>query len=211
MNRTSKTNRYTRRQILAQGALYGGVLWVSLNALRPLTLQAAEASTEPVSLNENQWRSVEAITGRIIPSDHEPGAIEANCVNFIDKALAHEDSNLMPIYETGLAGIDAVSESLFGKPFVNLNTEQQDATLTSLESGQANGWSDDAIDSATFFETVRVHTITGYLADPRYGGNRDYAGWKVLGYPGPRHNQGGFTPQQMQGEAPIVGIWGDEV
>ena len=211
MNRTSTAPRYTRRKFLARGALYGGTLWVSLNAPRPLTLQAAEASTEPVSLSEDQWRTVEAITGRIIPTDHEPGAIEANCVNFIDKALAHEDSNLMPTYETGLAGIDSVSESLFGKSFTDLSPEQQVAILTSLESGQADGWSDGAVDPATFFDTVRVHTITGFLADPRYGGNRDYAGWKVLGYPGPRHTQAGFTPQQMQGEAPIIAIWGEEV
>ncbi|MCZ6674612.1 MAG: hypothetical protein O7C75_16915 [Verrucomicrobia bacterium] len=39
------------------------------------------------------------------------------------------------------------------------------------------------------------------------GGNRDYAGWKVVGYPGPRHQAGGYTPGQMVGEEPIRPIW----
>jgi len=207
----SKRAQYSRRKFLAQGALYGGAVWALLHAPRPLTLRAAEASAEPMSLSNHQWRTVEAITGRIIPTDHEPGAIEANCVNFIDKALIHEDSDLMPMYETGLPGIDAVSESAFGKRFADLDPDQQDSVLTSLDSGHADGWSAGDIEPAAFFAVVRTHTIMGYLADPRYGGNRGYAGWKVMGYPGPRHGMGGFTPQQMRGEAPIKAIWGDEL
>ena len=61
-----------------------------------------------------------------------------------------------------------------------------------------------------FFETVRAHTLIGFLADPSYGGNRGHAGWRVSGYPGPRHHQGGYTPQQMLGRAPIRPVWGDE-
>ncbi len=32
-----------------------------------------------------------------------------------------------------------------------------------------------------FFETLRQHTIAGFLIDPDYGGNHDGAGWKVIG------------------------------
>jgi hypothetical protein len=43
-----------------------------------------------------------------------------------------------------------------------------------------------SVPSAQFFEVVRVHTVIGFIADPVHGGNRDYTGWKLRGYPGPR-------------------------
>ena len=42
-------------------------------------------------------------------------------------------------------------------------------------------------------------------------GNRDYIGWKVVGYPGPRHKGGGYTPEQMLGELKIKEISGGEI
>ena len=44
-----------------------------------------------------------------------------------------------------------------------------------------------------------------------YGGNRDYAGWKLLGFPGPRHEFGGYTPGQMLGTEEIETVWGGKV
>ena len=35
--------------------------------------------------------------------------------------------------------------------------------------------------SADFFPNIWQHTILGFLAVPEAGGNRDYAGWKVIG------------------------------
>ena len=45
-----------------------------------------------------------------------------------------------------------------------------------------------AASPAKFFEMVRAHTIMGFLAHPKYGGNRDYAGWRVTGYPDGGHH-----------------------
>ena len=174
----------SRREFFSQSALYGGSLWLLLNMPRPRALHAAQESTRPEVLGEAQWKTVEAVTGRIIPTDHEPGAIEANCVNFIDKALAHEDAAMKPLYRSGVAA---------------------------LESGKAEGWPSGAVTAAEFFATVRVHTIVGFLADPKYGGNRGYAGWKVLGYPGGGHHMGGYSPAQMMGEEKIKTVWGEEV
>ena len=83
--------------------------------------------------------------------------------------------------------------------------------LSSLEAGRAEGWPDEAPPAPLFFETVRAHTIIGFLADPKYGGNRGYVGWKVVGYPGPRHHAGGYTPAQMLGKEKITAIWGEEI
>ena len=88
----------SRREFILQSAVYGSSLWLLLNTPRPRALQAAQESTRREVFSAAQWKTVEAVTGRIIPTDHEPGAIEANCVNFIDKALAHEDAKMKPIY-----------------------------------------------------------------------------------------------------------------
>jgi gluconate 2-dehydrogenase gamma chain len=201
----------SRREFFLQGGLYGGSLWMLLNMPRPRATQAAQESTRRAVLSEAQWKTVEAVTERIIPTDHEPGAYEANCVNFIDKALAHEDAKAKPIYDRGLAGLDLVAKKKFAKPFVALAPQQKDDVLAALESGKAEGWPSGGVTAAQFFETVRVHTIVGFLADPKYGGNRGYAGWKVLGYPGGGHHGGGYSPKQMTGEEKIKTVWGEEV
>ena len=36
-----------------------------------------------------------------------------------------------------------------------------------------------------FFPLLVLHTRQGFLADPIYGGNRNRAGWDVIGFPGP--------------------------
>ena len=82
--------------------------------------------------------------------------------------------------------------------------------LVALEAGTAKGWPAKAGPSPEFFETVRVHTIIAFLAHPKYGGNRDYAGWRVTHYPGPRHHEGGYTPEQVTGAAKVKTIWGSE-
>ena len=201
----------SRREFVMQSALYGGSMWMLLNAPRPRALQAAQESTHPEVFSEAQWKTVEAISGRIIPSDHEPGAIEANAVNFIDKALAHEDVKAKPIYMQGLVGIDVVAKQRFQKAFVELTPEQQDDVLAALESGQAEGWPAGDVTAPVFFATVRMHSIIGFVAEPKYGGNRDYAGWKVLGYPGGGHHLGGYSPAQMMGKEKIKSAWGGEV
>lgn len=197
----------SRRDFLLQSALYGGALWTALNVPRPHALAAAAASTTPVVLTPEQWKLVEAISGRIIPSDDEPGAIEAGVVNFIDKALANEDKALAPVYAAGLGGVDAVAKKRFTKAFTELGPAEQDEILAALASGKADGWPKIPVPAQDFFGAVRAHTVFGFLCDPSYGGNRDYVGWKVVGYPGRQHHRGGYTPDQMAGKAPIVPAW----
>jgi gluconate 2-dehydrogenase gamma chain len=201
----------TRREFLRETTLYGGSLWIALSLPRPQAARAAAASSQPAALSPAEWRTLEAITGRILPTDQEPGAIEAGCVNFIDKALAHEDAAARPLYALGLAGTDAVARHRFGRPFVLLAAEEQDQVLVALEQGGAPGWPEGAPASAVFFASVRAHTVIGFLADPKYGGNRDFVGWKLVGYPGPRHHLGGYRPDQMLGKAKLKTIWGEEL
>lgn len=200
-----------RREFVGRSALLGMTFWLLWNVPRPKALRAAAGSTEPLVFSEEEWRTVEAITARIIPTDHDPGAIEANCVNFIDKALANEDAEWLPMYTEGLAAMNRLAADRFGARFAELEPDRQDEILAALESGRFAGWSPASVQPEEFFETVRSHTIIGFLADPKYGGNRDYVGWKLAGYPGPRHDLGGYTPAQMTGEEKIRAVWGEEL
>ena len=59
-----------------------------------------------------------------------------------------------------------------------------------------------------FFNTLWVHTIEGMFADPIYGGNRDFAGWRLIEFPGAQQF---YTRSDMQTDAkftrmPILGL-----
>jgi Gluconate 2-dehydrogenase subunit 3 len=57
--------------------------------------------------------------------------------------------------------------------FVELQAQDQDAVLTDLQQ-------------TPFFALVRTHTIQGTFCDPAYGGNANFTGWDLIGYPGVR-------------------------
>ena len=136
------------------------------------TLSAAEAET------------LEAITARLIPSDaHGPGALEAQAARYIDRALGGALASSHDAYRSGLAAIDGYARMSKGSPFAKLSAADQDAIVRDMEANVAPGFVPDA---ATFFNLVRAHTIQGTFCDPYYGGNTDFVGWDLIGYPGVR-------------------------
>ena len=71
------------------------------------------------------------------------------------------------------------------KTFAELDAGDQDKLLHSLEKGEIELVGAPAKE---FFAMLWQNTIEGFFADPIYGGNRDFAGWKLIGFPGPRYN-----------------------
>jgi gluconate 2-dehydrogenase gamma chain len=164
-----------------------------------------------VYLTANEAAAVEAIADRLIPPDESgPGGKEAGCAVFIDRQLAGSfgDSRRLymlppfakgtpsqglqsPIvpkerYRISLAALDKYCEATFaGKGFAALTTVQQDQVLSGLENGEIK--LKDGSGKA-FFEAILANTIEGFFADPIYGGNRDMAGWKLIGFPGARYD-----------------------
>ncbi|MFK8050637.1 MAG: gluconate 2-dehydrogenase subunit 3 family protein [Halioglobus sp.] len=206
----NKDTALSRRSLLRGSSVLGGGLLLAVNLPRPLAMAAMENAT-PVVFNPSQWVTVEALTGRIIPTDHQPGAIEANCVNFIDKTLANEDAQSRPDFMAGLVSLNSVCRKKLSKPFIELSVDQQDRVLSELEADTAVAWPNTGPAGSVFFELLRALTIMGFMADPKYGGNADLTGWRVARYPGPRHHQGGYTPAQMLGEEEIITLWGDKM
>ena len=113
---------------------------------------------------------IEAIAAQIIPTDETPGAREAGVIYFIDHALSTFDQDSQEHYKTGLADLQTKRAAMFpgSTSIAALDPQQQLALVKS-------------IDGTPFFETVRTHTIIGFLNSPDEGGNRDYIGWKLLG------------------------------
>lgn len=199
----SAPDSVSRRAFLAGSA----GLWISVAIPRPLAAAAVQQASKPAALTPLEWQAVEAITARILPTDDLPGAIEAGCVGFIDKALAHEDASALPAYRRALRELDRVCLRSEGGRFAALTPAVQDGILAALEEGRLVGWNAAAADPVAFFATIRMHTILGFVLDPRHGGNRDHVGWQVMGYPGPVHHLGGAQPDQMLGKTRFVPIW----
>ncbi len=140
----------------------------ALIALLPVIAEAAQkaqATGKLAFFTSQQARDVEAIAAQLIPSDDTPGAKEAGVLYFIDRALSQYFPEKQPVYTKGLAELSG---------FARLTREQQIAKLRSIEKTE-------------FFEAIRTHTVMAFFADPRYGGNPDRIGWKLIGFPG-AHN-----------------------
>jgi gluconate 2-dehydrogenase gamma chain len=131
---------------------------------------------------------LDAIVARLIPSDaNGPGAREAQAVRYIDRALAGALSTSREAYRVGLAALDRYARSSRGRPFLELSPTDQDSVLIDVETGAATGaHAGFQGSSAQFFNLVRSHTWQGTFGDPYYGGNANFVGWDLLGYPGVR-------------------------
>jgi len=183
----------SRRNFLSRGSAAASAVWLS--AHWPAIVAAAEhahqaaKSAAPAKLqffSSDQAAEIDAITARIIPSDDTPGAHEAGVVYFIDRALTTFAVDDQKTYRDGLPGLQARAHELFPvlEKFSLATPEQQDKILHSFDSHAAGGRGMyRAGNVSSFFETVRVHTIVGFLVDPDAGrgGNRDGVGWKLIG------------------------------
>lgn len=127
---------------------------------------------------------LEAMCARIVPTDENgPGAAEARAAHYIDRALTGPLASSKANYVTGLAALDAHAKATKGAPFAKLNARDQDAILADLEQNAVEGFRPN---SAGFFNMVRGHTLQGMFSDPYYGGNANFVGWDLLGFPGIR-------------------------
>jgi gluconate 2-dehydrogenase gamma chain len=158
-----------------------------------------------------EGRTVEAIADRIIPADPEtPGGRDCGCAVFLDRQLAgpygrQEGLYVRPPFQKGarnqgpqsdkgpaqqyrewLAALDkACKAQLGGKAFAELSDADKDRVIGDLESEK---FKLDGVDGKTFFDQIVKDIQMGFFADPLYGGNRDMAAWKMIGYPGARYN-----------------------
>lgn len=185
----------SRRELLKRAG-FAGVL-AAANPVRALVAPVTDGAEAPPRLQANtigrealetftpaETATLEAIAARLIPRDENgPGAVEAQAVRYIDRALAGALASSRDLYRSGLASTDGYARTSKGAAFAALPAADQDAVLRDMEANAAIGFVPDA---ATFFNVVRTHTIQGTFSDPYYGGNANFAGWDLIGYPGVR-------------------------
>ena len=155
------------------------------------------AAREPLeNLTATEADLLEAIVARLIPTDaNGPGATEARAAHYIDRALGGALASSRQAYTAGLAALDRYARSSRGKAFTELSATDQDSVLIDVETGAATGFTGS---SAQFFALVLNHTHQGTFGDPYYGGNANFVGWDLIGYPGVRTMVTAADQQQLE-------------
>jgi gluconate 2-dehydrogenase gamma chain len=122
-------------------------------------------------LSATEAADVDAIAAQIVPSGATPGAREAHAVQFIDRAMSSFFAGWSKDYRSGLAEFQSSHAAAFPAAgwFAQAGAEGQLAFLQQQ-------------DRTPFFETTRLLTLLGMCASPRYGGNYQGVGWKLLGF-----------------------------
>ena len=132
----------------------------------------------------HQRSTLEAATGRIIPADRDPGALEGGVIDYIENTLAGYDAEHAPLYVDGIQELDRLAREKFGAAaFIQLSADEQDQILASLDERRSR-----------FFSLLVEHAMQGFYGDPRHGGNRERVGWKIIGFPGPSRPEGYRSP-----------------
>jgi hypothetical protein len=181
----------SRRSFLAQGTGLFTSLWVAAQwpGIAAAAHHADEAANSPEPVGFTYFSpadaaDVEAICAQIVPSGATPGAREAHAVHFVDRTLATYFAASAPEYSKGLAEFQAKfrdaqprASSAAAPPFAAANPDAQIAFLKTA-------------DQTPFFETTRMLTILGMFTSPKYSGNYQGAGWKLMGFV----DQHAFTP-----------------
>lgn len=164
----------------------------------------------PGYFTPEEWAFVNAACDVLIPKDDiGPGAVELGVPQYIDRQMQTPygdaarwymqgpffkvepefgyQSKLTPKeqYRLGIRAINAYSRAHFGgKAFADLGHAQGTDFFKKIESGDIK--SDDFNFKGFLNGFLLKNVMEGYFGDPSYGGNKNMAAWKMIGYPGVR-------------------------
>jgi gluconate 2-dehydrogenase gamma chain len=168
---------------------------------------APAAAPEPLlTLTATEAAFIGAAVDTLIPADElSPSGSDCGVAVFIDRQLAgawgsgarlYRDGPFLPgkpehgyqmsltpreFFRAGIAAANAWTQAQHGKDFDRLSAAEREAVLHDLEQGKA---AFEGFSSKQFFGALLEITMEGFFADPIYGGNRNMAAWKMIGYPG---------------------------
>jgi gluconate 2-dehydrogenase gamma chain len=200
-----------RREFLKGAGAGGAAAALAGGAIAP---EAGAAQTQAVpepeiwlTLNATEAAFMQAAADTLIPADNlSPSGSDCGVAVFIDRQLAGGFGNGARLYRQGpffpgkpehgyqlalspreffRAGVEqtnAWTVKTYGKEFDRLTEAQREETMKALESGKADFGG--GFTSAFFFEQLLNLAMEGFFADPIYGGNKDKAAWKMIGFPG---------------------------
>jgi gluconate 2-dehydrogenase gamma chain len=173
----------------------------------PAPAPVAAAPAEPLLiLNETEHAFTVAAVDTLIPADElSPSGSDCGIAVYIDRQLASawgggaktyragpylqgkpEQGYQLPLtpadfYAAGVAAANAWSRKTHGHDFDRLEPDQRAEALKAMQEGKAEFAN---FSSRAFFARLLALTMEGFFADPIYGGNRNKASWRMLGFPG---------------------------
>jgi gluconate 2-dehydrogenase gamma chain len=206
-----KNDTFDRRAFL-KGAVAGGAAAAATTLPRPVEAQQsppAPAASGPAytHLNPEEAAFIEAVVDHMVPADDlTPKGTDLGLSIYIDRALSGgwgkgerlymqgpwkqglpSQGYQLPLtpahlYRAGIAGANASCMAAYGKTFDKVSAAQREEFLLALQAGKVTF--DNGLPARVFFVTLYQNVMEGMFADPIYGGNRDKAGWKMIGFPG---------------------------
>jgi gluconate 2-dehydrogenase gamma chain len=173
---------------------------------------APQGATDPGTpgyayLNLDEAAFVEALVDHMVPADNlAPKGTDIGINIYIDRALAGawgkgerlymqgpwkrgvpSQGYQLPLtpaqlYRAGIEATNAHCRKTYGKTFDALSEPQREEVLQNLSQGKITF--ENGPPARTFWTTVYQTVMEGMFSDPIYGGNRNKAGWKLIGFPG---------------------------
>src|SRR5262249_23163140 len=164
--------------------------------------------------------TVEAIVNRLIPADSlTPSGTDLGCAVFIDRQLAgpyghfggfymqgpfqqgiKQQGTQSPVtpaehYRKALAALDDHCRKMYGAEFAVLPDDRKDEVIRALEEDKLKL---DEAGGKRFFDLILNDTQLGFFSDPIYGGNKDMAAWKMIGFPGTHYDYRDWVERHNQ-------------
>jgi gluconate 2-dehydrogenase gamma chain len=194
------------------GAAAAGTATIAAPEIAQAQQPAAAAPAAPQAagyefLNLDEAAFVEALVDHMVPADEfTPKGTDLGIAVYIDRALAGgwgkgdrlymqgpwkrgapSQGYQLPLtpaqlYRAGIEATNVHCQKTWGKPFDRLDSAQREEVLIGLSSAKINF--DSGLPVPVFWSTLYQTVIEGMYSDPIYGGNRNKAGWRMIGFPG---------------------------
>jgi gluconate 2-dehydrogenase gamma chain len=197
-----------RRRFLRQALGSAPAVGLLAGGAGVASVAAPAAAYQPTYFTSEEWGVLCAAVDRLIPpSEDGPGALQAGVHEFIDRQMntpyAHGalwymqapfvaaapefgyqfHMNPRQLYRSALPGLNQAARRLHGKPYAELEPARRDAMIGLLEK---NTLDIGPVPAQLLFGQLLQNTHEGYFCDPKHGGNKDMAAWRMIGFPGAR-------------------------
>jgi len=134
-------------------------------------------------LNDPVWETLSAVHLHMFPkAENEPDANSINATAYLKSILEWPgvDTDDKKFILDGVGWLNGLSEKTFNTKFYNLNQQDKEVVLRTVEKSQAG---------ENWLAMIMLYLIEALLTDPVYGGNADGQGWAWLehqpGFPRP--------------------------
>jgi gluconate 2-dehydrogenase gamma chain len=180
---------------------------VQAEPVAPAAPPAAPQAAGYEFFNLDEAAFVETLVDHMVPSDEiSPKGTDLGINIYIDRALAGSWGKgdrlymqgpwrqgapsqgyqlpLTPaqLYRAGIQATNAHCRKSYGQSFDRIEPAQRQEVLIGLSTGKLTF--DNGLPVRVFWTTLYQTVIEGIYSDPIYGGNRNKAGWAIIGFPG---------------------------